>query len=503
VSGGRPAPAAEMVGIGKRYRETAALRGVDLTGVAGEVHALVGENGAGKSTLMKILSGAVQPDQGEVRLNGTLVRIGGPAEARQLSVHAVYQDFSLVPNLSVAENIWLNTSGDRGHRWWVDRARVNRSAERLLKEIGFTELDVRQPVSRLRVSARQLVEIAKAVVERPSVLILDEPSAVLSREELRRLFALVKRLTTEGTLVFYVSHRLEEVFEIADRITVLKDGEVVGTVRPRETEEQELIRMMVGRRLEEIYPRRGRGRDEEVLGVDALGRDGAFADVSFSLARGEIVGVFGLVGSGRTEMARCIFAAEPATSGTMRLEGQLYRPRSPADAVARGIAYLTEDRARDGLVLTDTIRDNVSLASLRRLGRWGLLDRQALEQLVEARVREVDVRPPQPSRVVDRLSGGNQQKVMLAKWLLTEAKVLILDEPTRGVDVATKVDIYRRIAALAERGVGILLISSELPEILGMSQRIMVMRRGRLVGEFDRARATEEALLAPAAGVRS
>jgi ABC-type sugar transport system ATPase subunit len=261
--------------------------------------------------------------------------------------------------------------------------------------------------------------------------------------------------------------------------------------------------MMVGRRLEEIYPKRGGPWGKAVLDVDGLGRDGAFADVSFSLARGEIVGVFGLVGSGRTEMARCIFAAEPATSGTMRLDGRPFRPRSPAEAVARGVAYLTEDRARDGLVLTDTIRDNVSLASLRRLGRWGFLDRKAQEELVEAKVREVDVRPPQPSRVVDRLSGGNQQKVMLAKWLLAEAKVLILDEPTRGVDVATKVDIYRRTAALADRGVGILLISSELPEILGMSERVLVMRGGQVVGEFDRARATEEALLAPAAGVRS
>jgi ribose transport system ATP-binding protein len=380
---------------------------------------------------------------------------------------------------------------------------VNRSAERLLDEIGFTGLDVRQPVSRLRVSAQQMVEIAKAVVEQPRVLILDEPSAVLSREQLSRLFGLVRRLTREGTLVFYVSHRLDEVFEIADRITVLKDGEVVGTVRPRETQEQELIRMMVGRRLEEIYPKRGGAGSKEVLGVDGLGRDGAFADVSFSLARGEIVGVFGLVGSGRTEMARCIFGAEPATSGTMRLEGRPYRPRSPAAAVARGVAYLTEDRARDGLVLTDTIRDNISLASLRRLGRWGLLDRKAQQELVRAKIRELDVRPPQPARVVARLSGGNQQKVMLAKWLLTDAKVLVLDEPTRGVDVSTKVDIYRRTAALADRGVGILLISSELPEILGMSERVLVMRQGRVVGEFDGARATEEALLAPAAVVRS
>jgi ribose transport system ATP-binding protein len=503
VSGGGPAPAVEMRGISKRYGVTIALRGVGLTGLPGEVHALVGENGAGKSTLMKVLSGAVQPEEGEIRLDGTPVRIKEPAEARRLRVHAVYQEFSLVPNLSVAENIWLSRGSLRRNRWWVDRSKVNRSAEDLLDEIGFTGLDVRRPVSRLRVSGRQLVEIAKAVIERPQVLILDEPSAVLSRQELRRLFDLVRRLTGEGTLVFYVSHRLEEVFEIADRITVLKDGEVVGTVRPQETDERELIRMMVGRTLEEIYPMRGGGRGEEVLGIHGLGCDPAFADVSFSLARGEIVGLFGLVGSGRTEMARCIFGAEPATSGHMRLEGRPFQPRSPAEAVAAGVAYLTEDRARDGLVITDSVRDNVSLASLRRLGRWGLLDRRMQERVVEAKVRELDIRPPQPWRVVGRLSGGNQQKVMLAKWLLTAAKVLILDEPTRGVDVATKVDIYQMTAALAQRGVGILLISSELPEILGMSDRVLVMRKGGMVGNFDRARATEEALLAPAAGVRS
>jgi ribose transport system ATP-binding protein len=503
VSGGGHAPAVEMRGISKRYGVTIALRGVGLTGLSGEVHALVGENGAGKSTLMKVLSGAVQPEEGDIRLDGTPVRINEPAEGRRLGVHAVYQEFSLVPNLSIAENIWLSRGSLRRNRWWVDPSKMNRSAEDLLDEIGFTGLDVRRPVSRLRVSGRQLVEIAKAVIERPQVLILDEPSAVLSREELSRLFDLVRRLAREGTLVFYVSHRLEEVFEIADRITVLKDGEVVGTVRPRETDERELIRMMVGRTLEEIYPRRGGGRGEEVLGIHGLGRDAAFADVSFSLAQGEIVGLFGLVGSGRTEMARCIFGADPATSGHMRLEGRPFRPRSPAEAVAAGVAYLTEDRARDGLVITDTVRDNVSLASLRRLGRWGLLDRRMQERVVEAKVRELDIRPPQPWRVVGRLSGGNQQKVMLAKWLLTAAKVLILDEPTRGVDVATKVDMYQMTAALAQRGVGILLISSELPEILGMSDRVLVMRKGRMVGEFDRARATEEALLAPAAGVRS
>jgi len=330
---------------------------------------------------------------------------------------------------------------------------------------------------------------------------LDEPSAVLSQEELKCLFALIQRLKEESTLILYISHRLDEVFEVADRITVLKDGELVGTVRPQETDEGQLIKMMVGRTLGEFYPDRHGEPGEEILTVKGLSREGSFADISFSLARGEILGLFGLVGSGRTQLARCIFGAEPPTSGEIRLEGKVIRPKSPHDAVKAGIALLTEDRKRDGLVLSCPVRDNISLATLGQVSRWGFLNRRQQDTQVRSKVQELDIRPPQISRLARQLSGGNQQKVALAKWLLSQAKVLILDEPTRGVDVATKVEIYQIIRDLADKGIGILFISSGLPEILGMSDRALVMREGRLVGEFLRAEASEETLLARAAGV--
>ena len=386
-------------------------------------------------------------------------------------------------------------------RWGVDWTRAHRRAEEILAEIGFTGINVQTLVSHLGVSHQQMVEIAKAVAERPRILILDEPSAVLSQEELRRLFALVRQLKEASTLILYISHRLDEVFEVTDRITVLKDGELVGTVRSRDADDAQLIKMMVGRTLGEFYPKRDTKPAEEILTVKGLSRAGSFTDVSFSLARGEIVGMFGLVGSGRTQVARSIFGAEPPTGGEIRLAGKTVRLRSPHEAVKTGIALLTEDRKRDGLVLSCSIRDNISLATMQQVSLWGFLNRRQQDARVMAEVRDLAIRPPRIERLVRQLSGGNQQKVALAKWLLSQAKVLILDEPTRGVDVATKVELYRIMSDLASSGVGILLISSELPEILGMSDRTLVMREGRLVGDFTKALASEESLLACAAGV--
>lgn len=492
----------QMWGISKSYDGTQALRQVDFSATAGEVHAIVGENGAGKSTLMKILAGAVRRDAGKILLDNRPVELNSPLRARRLGIQAVYQEFSLVPHLTVAENILIGQMPTGRYSWWIDWKQSYRRARELLDSLEFTGIDVRSPVSRLSVSHQQMVEIAKAAARRPNILILDEPSAVLSQEELKRLFALIRKLKQDSTLVLYISHRLDEVFEIADRITVLRDGELVGTVLSHETDEGQLIRMMVGRTLGEIYPGRRPPVGEELLSVQGLGREGVFRDVSFSLARSEILGVFGLVGSGRTQMARCIFGAEPFTSGEIRLEGQLIRPRSPRDAVRAGIALLTEDRKRDGLVLSCSIRDNISLATMEQMSHWVFLDRSEQDTRAKSKVQELAIRPPQLQRIVQQLSGGNQQKVALARWLLTGARVLILDEPTRGVDVATKVEIYHIIARLAEQGVGILLISSELPEILGMSHRILVMREGRLVGEFAWQEASEETVLASAAGVK-
>jgi ABC-type sugar transport system ATPase subunit len=491
----------QMGGISKSYDGTQALREVDFSAAIGEVHAIVGENGAGKTTLVKILAGALERDAGQILLDGKPVELDTPLRARRLGIRAVHQEFSLVPHVTVTENILMGQMPTGRLKWWVDWPGAHRRAEEILQEIGFTGINVRTPVSRLSVSHQQMVEIAKAVAERPRILILDEPSAVLSQEELKRLFALIQTLKEESRLILYISHRLDEVFEVADRITVLKDGELVGTVHSQEADQGQLIKMMVGRTLGEIYPRRHTQPGEEILSVKGLSREGSFADISFSLTRGEILGLFGLVGSGRTQVARCIFGAEPSTSGEIRLEGMTINPKSPRDAVNAGIALLTEDRKRDGLVMSCSIRDNVSLATMQQVSRWGFLDRRQQDAQVQSEVQELDIRPAQIRRLVRTLSGGNQQKVVLAKWLLSQAKVLMLDEPTRGVDVATKVEIYHIIGDLAERGVGILFISSELPEILGMSDRALVMREGHLVGEFTRAEASEESLLASAAGV--
>jgi ABC-type sugar transport system ATPase subunit len=490
-----------MRGIRKSFDGTQALRGVDFSAVAGEVHAISGENGAGKSTLVKLLSGALVRDAGEILLDGHPAELGSPVRARRLGIFAVYQEFSLVPHLTVAENILMAQMPTGRLPGLVDWPTAYRRAEEILASIGFLGIDVRKVVRQLSVSHQQMVEIAKAVAEQPRILILDEPSAVLSQEELNRLFTLVRRLKQEGTLILYISHRLDEVFEIADRITVLKDGQLVGTVSPQEADLDQLIKMMVGRELGEIFPTRLPPGAELALEVKGLAKEGAFSDISFSMRRGEVVGMFGLVGSGRTQVARCIFGAEPFDTGELQLDAKPVRPRSPREAVREGIALLTEDRKRDGLVMFCSVRDNASMASFESLSRWGVIDRRAQEAKVLEKVKELDIRPPLIDRLARQLSGGNQQKLVLAKWLMTEAKVLILDEPTRGVDVATKVEIYQLISDLAAKGMGILLISSELPEILGMSDRAFVMREGRLVGEFTRAQASEERLLASAAGV--
>ncbi len=490
-----------MQGISKSYGATQALRDVDFSAESGEVHAIVGENGAGKSTLVKILCGEVQPDRGQILLNGTALEIDSPQLAQRHGIRAVHQHFSLVSHLTVTENILLGNMPAGRLKWWISWPEAHRRAQEIVEEIGFRDIDVRKPVSRLSVSQRQMVEITKAVAVRPQILIMDEPSAVLSQAEMKLLFALITRLKERYALILYISHRLDEVFEIADRVTVLKDGALVGTVRTRETDKGNLIKMMIGRDIQDIFPDRNARPGNEILALNGLGRGKTFENVSFSVAEGEIVGLYGLIGSGRTEVARCIFGADQPTSGDIRLNGQVVHCKSPRDALKAGIAMLTEDRMRDGLVLFISIRDNISLANFHLMTRWGILNRRRQNSLVRSKVQELRIRPPEIDRLVRTLSGGNQQKVVLAKWLLARAKLLILDEPTRGVDIAAKQEIYSLIKDLADSGMGILLISSEMPEILGMSDRALVMREGRLMGEFSRQQATEQKLLACAAGV--
>jgi ribose transport system ATP-binding protein len=486
--------------IDKSYGGTHALKKVDFSARTGEVHAVVGENGAGKSTLMKILSGATQKDGGDIFIDGTCVELNSPFQAHHLGIWTVYQEFSLIPGLSVTENILVGRLPTKP-RGWVDWPAAHALAKAILEEIGFGGLDVHQTVSSLSVSYQQVVEIAKVLIEKPRVLILDEPSAVLSQDELKKLFLIIRKLRDANNLVIYISHRLDEVFEIADRITVFKDGKQVGTIKPQETNQNELVKMMVGRELKEIYPIRAPKNGEVLLRVNHLFGEKTFEDISFDVRRGEIVGMFGLVGSGRTQVGRCIFGADPIKLGNIKFNDKDFHPRSPRDGVNAGIALLTEDRKRDGLVMNYSILDNIGLASLPRFSRRSWINLVQLRSSSQKKIKELDIRPADVTRLVKTLSGGNQQKVILAKWLLTEASLLILDEPTRGVDVATKAEFYQIMGELADKGLAILMISSELPEILGMSERILVMRHGRIVHQFHREEATEERLLAYAAGV--
>jgi ABC-type sugar transport system ATPase subunit len=493
------APRVSMIGISKRFGAAYALRTVAFEARRGEIHALIGENGAGKSTLVRILAGVILADGGDMELDGAAYAPRTPHDARREGIRAVHQEFSLVPQLSVAENLLLGEMPTRA-RGIIDWLSAHRTAARSLAELGFEGIDTHVRVDRLGISQRQMVEIAKALHGSPRVLILDEPSAVLSNPELERLFAVLREFRVEGGSVIYVSHRLDEILEISDRITVLKDGELVGTVVTAEVDQAELIRKMVGRPLSEVYPTRRRADRVELLDLRGLSGPG-FSAIDLTVGAGEIVGLFGLVGAGRTELARAIFGAVRTSAGQMTLGTEPFAPRSPRDALRAGVAMLSEDRARDGLVMPGGVMDNLTLASLRRVSRLGVIGRRPQRTLSTKQVEDLDIRPPRLERAVRLLSGGNQQKVVFGKWLLHGARVQILDEPTRGVDVATKVQIYRIMADLAESGLGVMLISSDLPEIIGMSDRILVMRDGRIAGELPAAEASEERLLAMASGV--
>jgi ABC-type sugar transport system ATPase subunit len=491
-----------VTGIGKSYDGNAALKNVSFSVERGTVLAVCGENGAGKSTLMKILSGAAKPDTGTLLIDGEEVRLNDPREAIDRGIATVHQELSLLPHLSVAENIMLGKAPRGRFRWQVDWQEMFRLADEVLHGLEVETVDVRQKVSTLSVSVQQVVEIAKALVGRSEVLILDEPTAVLSAHEAELLFRAVRSLARLGTIIIYISHRLEEIFEISDRVLVLKDGEMVMEAATEALDRDALIRAMVGRPLTAIYPTRQMRPGPILLECRHLTRRPVFHDVSFSLRGGEVVGMFGLVGSGRTDLARALFGATPADSGEIWIAGERARIATPRDAVRNGIAFVTEDRKRDGLALDLDLIDNAGLATMGNVARFGVLDRRRRAAIVSAKLDDLAVRPRGVFRPVRQLSGGNQQKVVLAKWLLVDGtRIFILDEPTRGVDIATKVEIYRMVAELAEAGLAILLISSELPEILGMSDRVLVMRGGSLVADLQRAEMSMEAVFARAAGI--
>ena len=487
----------EMRGITKAFPGVQALRDVDLALHAGEVHVLVGENGAGKSTLIKILSGVYQADRGTIQLRGEPISFRSPRDAQDRGISTVYQEFNLVPQLSVAENIYLGQEPVRGWLGWVDRGRRSAAARELLRSLDIA-VPPGGPVRALGVAEQQLVEIARALSRAARIIVMDEPTAALTAHEIRGLFASIRALKARGVGVIYISHRLEELAEIGDRVTVLRDGQRVGTVRVGEVSTDAIIRMMVGREVRDKYPKTAVAPGEEVLRVQGLTRPGVLTDVSFFLRRGEILGIAGLVGAGRTELALALFGAVPVAGGTVTIKGRTVRVRSPRDAIRAGMALLPEDRKRQGLVLVQPVVTNITLPVVSRLQRWGLLDRRGMRALARRFAGALRIVTPDLDRRVAYLSGGNQQKVVLAKWLATRSEIVIFDEPTRGIDVGAKIEVYQLMSDLVAQGTGILMISSELPEVLGMSDRILVMRRGRVAGEFSREDATAERLMAAA-----
>jgi rhamnose transport system ATP-binding protein len=494
------APILDIRGVSKRFDATQALEDVSLALRAGEIHALLGENGAGKSTLIKIITGVHQPDRGEIRLNGNRVTFPSAAEAQLMGVAAIYQEPLLFPDLNVAENIFISHQ-DRGAV--VGWKAMFREAEAILAKLGVA-LDVRGPARGLTLAAQQSVEIAKAISMNVRVLIMDEPTASLSAHEARELFRLVHDLKRQGVAILFVSHRMEEVFEIADKITVFRDGRLIAT-RPRgEATPRRAIADMVGREIDLSQRRATSARPELLLSVANLGRRGVFEGVSFDLHRGEVLGFAGLIGAGRTDVGLALFGIEPATSGTIRLGGEPITVRSPREGMRLGIAYVSEDRRQLGLVLPMSIFANITLPALRRyLDRFGLVRTRLERRSAETFRARLAIRAPSVDLAVAKLSGGNQQKVMLSKWLNTNPSVLILDEPTRGVDVGSKAEVHAIIGELAAEGIGVIVISSDLPEVLALSDRVLVMREGRQMTILDRADADPESVMNAAMGQTS
>jgi ribose transport system ATP-binding protein len=496
-------PVLQMRGIRKAFPGVVALDGVDFDLRAGEVHVLLGENGAGKSTLMKILSGAYTKDAGDILLDGAPVSIGSPRDAQALGIATIYQELSLVPQLTVAENILLGHEPSRAGV--IDRGAMRDAARRSLADVGLDVAPDRR-LDRLGIAEQQMVEVAKALFRRARVLVMDEPTSALTAREIERLFDVIRRVTAAGVAVVYISHRMRELAQIGRRATVLRDGRAVGTFPLPETSFDVLVRLMANREVRDHFPRRRCAAGDELLRLERVaGPAGApvVEDVSLRVCRGEIVGLAGLLGAGRTELARLVFGADRPARGRVFVAGREVTPKTPRHAIAAGIGFLPEDRKRHGLVLMRSVRENIGLPNLARWSRAGVVSSRTEREAAARWVTELRIKTPDVAERVVRLSGGTQQKVVLARWLAAESSLLVMDEPTRGVDVGAKVEIYELMNRLTHAGAGILMISSELPEVLGMSDRIYVMRHGRIQAELDAVSASEERVLHAALGLAS
>ncbi len=486
-------PILRMTHISKNFAGVQALRGVQFDLFPGEVHAILGENGAGKSTLIKIITGIHQPNEGEIFLNGTQVHFADPREAREHGIAAIYQEPSLFPDLDIAENIFVGRQPMRGGQQ-INWKTMTSEAGSLLDTLGV-ELNPKTKARDLSVAEQQMVEIARALSVNAKILIMDEPTSSLTLAEVADLFRIVRRLRESGTAIVFISHRLEDLFELADRVTVLRDGAYVDTRPMAGVTTEQLIQMMVGRTLNDLFPKLDVEASDVALKVEKLSLEGVFNNVSFELRKGEILGMAGLVGAGRTDVARTIFGITPANSGRIEIDGREVRITSPQQAMNLGLAYVPEDRQHHGLVLPMSINHNITLPTISNFAKNGWIKNTAASIAAQEAATQMEVKASSIWQKAKELSGGNQQKVVLAKWLSTQPRILILDEPTRGIDVGTKAAVHGLMSELAAQGMAILMISSELPEILGMSDRILVMREGYVTAQFSRAEATQEKIM--------
>ncbi|MGK9065628.1 sugar ABC transporter ATP-binding protein [Stutzerimonas chloritidismutans] len=491
----------EIINVHKGFPGVVALDDVQLRLRPGTVLALMGENGAGKSTLMKIIAGIYQPDAGELRLRGQRMEFQTPLQALQAGIAMIHQELNLMPHMTIAENIWLGREPLNALHL-VDHGEMRRRTQDLLDRLRI-RLDPDEPVGELSIAARQMVEIAKAVSYDSDVLIMDEPTSAITETEVAHLFEIIADLKAQGKGIIYITHKMDEVFNIADEVAVFRDGAYIGLQRADAMDGDSLISMMVGRELNQLFPERKAPIGERVLAVRNLTLDGVFQNVSFDLRSGEILGIAGLMGSGRTNVAETLFGVTPATSGEVILGGETIRITDPCQAIGRGMALLTEDRKDTGIFPCLSVQENMEVAVLPKHTGGGFVNEKALHELCEEMRRTLRVKTPSLEQCIANLSGGNQQKALLARWLMTNPRILILDEPTRGIDVGAKAEIYHLIAKLAEQGMAVIMISSELPEVLGMSDRIMVMHEGEVTGFLDRAEATQEKVMHLASGLNT